>query len=57
MSRCAVVDQGTGVVVNVIIASTEDEPPEGCVLVDVTALREVGLGWLWDGAAFAAPSS
>lgn len=48
MSRCAVVEYASNIVVNMIICSPSDEPPESCFLVDVDQHPEVDIGWIYD---------
>lgn len=49
MKIAAVVDLQSLTVINVIIAdATVDLPPEGCTLIDVSALSDVGMGDIYD---------
>lgn len=48
MSRCAVVQDSDNVVVNVIICEPTDEPPLGCILVDIDSEPYVDIGWIYD---------
>lgn len=45
--NCAVVEQTTNIVSNIIVAVPTDTPPEGTFLVDVTD-KACDIGWLYD---------
>lgn len=55
MSTCAVCQQITGLVVNVIVADQSDPAPENCFLVVIPEGVMAGIGWTWDGQQFIAP--
>lgn len=57
--RCAVVQNLTNVVVNLIIADPTDQPPEDCYLVGVPDGVFVDIGWLYDPSTgeFSPPQS
>jgi hypothetical protein len=44
---CAVVQDVTNIVVNMIVADPSDPPPEGCFLVDITD-KACDIGWIYD---------
>lgn len=47
--RCAVVDNETGAVVNVIVADADkDKAPEGCFLVNLFEKSRVDVSWTYD---------
>jgi len=49
--RAAVVDTGTNLVVNLIIADASvDAPPLGCVLVNIDDI-DCNIDWTYDAAA------
>lgn len=49
--RAAVVDTGTNLVVNFIVADASvDAPPLGCFLVNIDDV-DCNLGWTYDAAA------
>lgn len=49
--RCAVVDQATNVVTNLIVAdAAEGATLPGCLLVNVDGV-DCGIGWLFDPAS------
>lgn len=48
MSRCAVVQYSDNLVVNIVICSPSDEPPDGCFLVDIDLEPWVDIGWIYD---------
>jgi hypothetical protein len=44
MANCAVVNQETNLVENIIVASPSDTPPEGTFLVPI---YQCDFGWQW----------
>ena len=46
MSRCAVVDEASGLVVNVIVAESSDLPPAGTVLTPLASVEPCDPGWV-----------
>ena len=57
MGVCAVCQNQTGLVINMIVADANvDSPPEGCFLVNVEEGTSVGFAWAWDGTKFVDPS-
>lgn len=46
--NCAVVDSNN-VVVNIIVALSTDQPPEGCILIPLYFAQ---IGYTWDGENF-----
>ena len=58
MSICAVCQNSTGLVVNMIVADAAvDAAPEGCILVPVEDGVFVSLAYVWDGEQFLHPSN
>ena len=58
MSKCAVCQNSTGLVVNIIMADASvDTAPEGCFLVTVEENIFVSLAYVWDGTQFLHPSN
>jgi hypothetical protein len=54
--RCALINNSTGLVENVIIADpTTDPHPEGYLLMGLQDDDPVSIGWIWDGAIFVDP--
>lgn len=56
--RAAVVDLANGTVVNIIVAdAAADVAPDGCRLVDVSAMP-CDIGWIYDasGSSFSDPN-
>jgi hypothetical protein len=54
--RCALVENNTNLVVNVIIADPAVDPaPSGCTLLGVAEDSPVSIGWVWDGQSFVNP--
>lgn len=54
--RCAVVNDSTMVVENIIIASPEDPAPLGCFLVALAEDQPCDIGWMYDGTGFYDPN-
>jgi hypothetical protein len=55
--RCALVDNLSSLVVNLIIADPAiDTPPEGFILIGLSDEDPVGIGWSWDGSNFIDPT-
>jgi hypothetical protein len=50
-TRFAVVN-GDSIVINNIIASSGDTPPDGCILVEVMNDQWCDIGAFWDGNQF-----
>ena len=49
--NCAVVNQETLIVLNIIVADPAiDPPPEGCVLIGITDGEPCDIGWVYDPA-------
>lgn len=49
MARCAVVQTSDNLVVNLIIADAQvDPPPSGCFLVDIDNFPYAQIGWTYD---------
>lgn len=58
ITKCAVVQESDDVVINIIIADPDvDPPPLGCILIDV-ANTPCDIGWIYDPATgtFSPPS-
>jgi hypothetical protein len=54
--RCAVVENPSGIVTNIIIADPAIDPaPSGFLLIGLPDDSPVGIGWLWDGETFSNP--
>lgn len=51
MSNFAVVSLTENIVENIIVANSDDIPPEGSYLVACDNMP-CDIGWIWDGLAF-----
>jgi hypothetical protein len=51
MSNCAVVQLDDNIVVNMIVATVDDLPPDGCYLIACDGMP-CDIGWIWDGDEF-----
>lgn len=50
MARCAVIENATGLVINLIMAEETDLAPDGCYLKNIDNLNfAVVIGQLWEG--------
>lgn len=54
--RCAVCQISDGVVINIIVADSSDEPPNECTLIEIPEKVICGVGWTWNGNAFDPPA-
>ena len=57
--RCALVNQDTNIVVNLIVADPAVDPaPAGCIIIGITDDSPVEIGWIYDPATntFSAPA-
>lgn len=49
--NCAVVEQDTLIVINIIVADPViDPPPAGCVLIGLSPDQLCNIGWIYDPA-------
>ena len=55
-TRCAVCQLEDGLVVNVIVASSNDLAPDGCQLVEILNDQQCNIGWYFDGIGFVDPN-
>ena len=55
-ARCAVVQLGDGLVVNIIVAQPSNEPQIGCKLIEIASGEPCDIGWGWNGSTFVNPS-
>jgi len=55
--NCAVVNDSTMVVENIIVAEPTDPAPLGCFLVGLADGQVCDIGWVYDGAGNFAPAS
>lgn len=55
-ARCAVVQLGDGLVINIIVAQPSDEPQIGCELIEIASGEPCNIGWFWNGSMFVDPS-
>lgn len=54
--RCALVDNSTNLVTNLIMADPAvDNAPDGFLLIGLSDTDPVEIGWLWDGENFNPP--
>lgn len=54
--RCALVENSTNLVVNLIMADPAiDNPPDGFILIGLSDEDPVEIGWSWDGEYFYPP--
>lgn len=51
-TRCAVVYATGGTVINIVMAQPTDEPPMGCILIEIVDGQFCDIGWRWDGMTF-----
>ena len=56
-TKCAVVQISDGLVVNIIIASPNDIPPENCQLVEILPDQMRDIGWYYNGTDFIDPNA
>jgi hypothetical protein len=54
-TKCAVVRLSDGLVLNTIIATPSDVPPDECQLIEVMNGQRCGIGFTWDGNNFIEP--
>lgn len=54
-TRCAVCQLSDGLVINIIIATPSDLPPDGMQLVEVMNGQMCDIGWYWTGTEFVPP--
>lgn len=56
--RCALVNNSTNTVENIIIADPMHDPaPEGYTLAELPDDSPVSIGWIWNGGAFVPPET
>lgn len=48
---------GDSIVINIIIASSSDTPPDGCMLIEVMNDQWCDIGAFWDGTQFVSVSN
>lgn len=54
--RCALVENSTNLVVNLIMADpATDNAPDGFILIGLSDEDPVEIGWSWDGEHFNPP--
>jgi hypothetical protein len=54
-TRCAVVRLSDGLVLNTIVATPSDVPPDDCQIIEVMNGQRCSIGWTWDGQNFIEP--
>ena len=55
--RCALVENSTNLVVNLIMADpATDNAPDGFILIGLSDEDPVEIGWSWDGEYFNPPT-
>lgn len=56
--RCALVDNNTNLVVNLIIADPAVDPaPSDSTLISLSDDNPVSIGWAWNGSDFVEPEA
>lgn len=54
-TTCAVCQLSDGLVINKIVASPTDLPPDNCQLIEIDPGVDCDIGWYWDGSIFIEP--
>jgi hypothetical protein len=52
---CAVCRLSDGLVLNKIVASPSDTPPDDCQLIEIMNGQTCDIGWTWNGMEFTPP--